>query len=439
MASRCLFRRIFRFLLYTFLLTLPFTFQAHLAGLLFAKYHSDQISRGVSLYLHELDRFTWGEQWSVPGALSFSEFQTRPAAPFWVPQLRSNSWTEALGLTQPGAWREDFFDETPINQLVSLEGVVRDLGCGAHGAKPTEWWVFVSRMAMPMVFEWDQAFVELMEWHEMHPPVSSTGGEVAFAYVDCGFSSFLCHVWQVHHPALVHFRVDMDGEVTADDVGEDDFASPLEQLRPVEVRIFDLGLQQEVSPLAPAVFPSELEQMKALTMNLGAYTVEDDFSQLAREFHEFYERYYFPACNKQGSFLDYTSEFDNFMVKKIASPIGLETAADILAGVAFTISMALGSSYYLVANPVGDFFTHFLGKRTEVDELVEQMREREQVVERGGIFGSMHLDFLEQMEDYVQDQIDHEALDVKVTTKKEEVRSLFAGMRENMSSIWAGT
>ena len=286
------------------------------------------------------------------------------------------------------------------------------------------------------------AFVELLEWHETHSPTpSGANGSVGFAYVDCRAASFLCHVWQVQHPALVHFRVDMDGAAREEDVGADDFATPLEQLRPVEVRVFDLGLQQDVSPLPPGVFPSRLEQMKALTMNDGAYTVEDEYHEPERLLHQFYEQYYVPACNEQGSFLDYISEADNWIRENIVTPIGLTDAARYLGAMAFSSSLVFGTSYYLLAHWVGEFCSNFLGQqRTEKDELVERIVERERVMEKGGVFGGMQMDFLDWIEGYVEDQMasTESAAQPVVTTRQEEVRSMFAGLRENVRSIWAG-
>lgn len=241
----------------------------------------------------------------------------------------------------------------------------------------------------------------------------------------------------MQYPALIHFRINESGTV-GDDVDPNAFESRLEDLRPLEVRIFDLGLQQDVSPLPPRVFPSMFEQVKALTTNEGAYTIEDEYNEVHRAYHQFNELYYFPACNRQGSFLDYTSEVDNFLLKRIATPLGLEELAEVAAGTTFTVSLVFGTLFYLIANPIGQFWSSFFGQPTEVDHLADRLEERSAVAERGGIFGNMQQNFVDYLEENMASSAAASAEQPLVTTGSDEIKSLFAGLRANMSSIWAG-
>lgn len=432
MAFRTLVKIPFRILFYLLVITLPFNFQAYIAGVLFAKYHNDSVTEGIKLHLQELDSWSWMDQFSVPGAPTIWEHQNN-VSPFFVPQLRSNTWRDTLGVTVPYEHQENFIDDAPIDSLVSFNAAVRDL-TGLCSARPTEFWVYISRLSMPSVFEWDQAFVELLEYHEMHPlPANAT-----FANVDCAATPFLCHIWQVYYPALMHFKI--SEEVALDDeIDPEAFLTPLDQLRPLETRIFDLGLQLDVSPLPPGTFPTRFEQMKALTSNQGAYTIAEDeygdYNGFKRKYDRFNEWYYFPACNRKGSFLDYSSEFDNFLLKRIARPIGLEDTMTFFNGLGFTASMLLGTVFYAVKNPLSDFWSSFFGTRTEIDELAQRLEEREAVRQRGGVFGDAAWNFADWVEDLVLNSETESAEQPAVTTQKDEMKGLFAGLRANMSSI----
>lgn len=267
----------------------------------------------------------------------------------------------------------------------------------------------------------------------MHPVPYTVG----FAYVDCGASPFLCHVWQVQYPALVHFKTDEDGRV-AEDTDPNVFEFSMDLLRPVEVRIFDLGLQQDTSLLPASVFPTMLAQMKSLTTQEGAHTIKDEYDPLMREYHQFHNLHYSPACDRRGSFLDYTSSLDNFLLKHIAQPLGLEQLNEIVARVAFSLSTVVGIAFYLIANPVSDFWSGFLGKPGPLDQLAEQLEERGAIADNGGILGGMQNGLMDFLEDFMVSKVAESAEQSAVTTQKDEMKTLLAQMRANMSSVLQG-
>lgn len=430
MSFRGILTILFRIFFLLFLITLPFNFQAFLAGALFAKYNNDGIGKGIELYVREVDQFSWMDQWSVPGAPSIWDVEDNDS-PFLVPRLRLNTWADKLGLTIPYAHQEGFELDAPINEVFAFDGAVRDVS--VHRYLPTEYWIYVSSMTMPEVYQWDQAFVELLEYHEMHALPENT----TIAYIDCGAAPFLCHIWQVRYPGLMHFKIDIDRSVS-DDIDPAAFQSPLDQLRPLEVRIFDLGLQYDESPLPPGVFPSRFEQMKALTSNDGAYTIEEEYNEVRRAYDCFNELYYFPACNRQGSFLDYTSEFDNFLLKRIAKPIGLEDALGMMNAVAFLTSTAFSTAFYVIANLVSKFWASFFGKPTEMDHLAERLEERQAVAEGGGLLGGAVNGFMDWMENHVESSGSESAEQPAVTTQKDGMKEALASLRVNMSAILKG-
>lgn len=141
---------VFRITVYIFLITLPFTFQAYIAGALFAKYHNDNIATGIELWVHELDHFSWMNQFSVPGASSILDYQ-HSVGPFQLPQLRTHNWRNKLGLTIPYEHIDWLETDLPIDRHAAFDEVVRDLSC--HRNMPTEYWVYVSSLSMPEVYE----------------------------------------------------------------------------------------------------------------------------------------------------------------------------------------------------------------------------------------------------------------------------------------------
>lgn len=309
-------------------------------------------------------------------------------------------------------------------------GVMRDTSC--HRNHPNSYWVYVTNLAMPEIFSWDAAFVRLLEHHDMHPPADNAG----FAYVDCTASPFVCNVWQVDYPALVHFLV-RDESPDPSEINPDAFDAEPKDLRQVDVRIFDLGLQQNSTTLSPGVFPTEFEQMRSLTANEGAYTVEEPYDELGREYHRFHNLYYTPACNLQGSFLDYSSELDNFIFKKIMKPIGLEYAADIYAGIAFLCSLNLAFIGLWIYRTIEDFFSSFLGRPTEFDELAQRMEERQDFADSGGFMGDMMQHFIDGIEAAFEANQSATGVPGEVTAAADARKAMFAGLRTNMSSVLA--
>lgn len=374
------FRRLRRYTAYLLILTFPFIFQAIITGALWAKWHTDRVTyHGPKLFLREIDSFSYMHQWNTSPDADPRD-QEKPSYPFFVTHLHANTWPTKLGLTISHAHEESWYIDAPIDRTIAFDSAVRDVSC--HRGHPTEIWIYVSNESSPGLYDWDSTFVELLEYHQKYPTPLNT----SFAYVDCATAEFLCHVWQVQYPALMHFKIDEEAEV-GDQVDDSAFEAAREDLRPLEVRIFDLGLQLDTSPLPNGIFPSRLEQMKALTTQPGAYAVEETYNELLREYRQFNELYYFPLCATDGSFLDYSSELDYFLLKKVAAPLGLEAAAEFYAGVAVILGFGASSLFWNFAYHAVDLWRYALHQRTELQDLADEIEHRESFKTSGGLVG----------------------------------------------------
>ena len=310
---------------------------------------------------------------------------------------------------------------------------MRDISWAGH--KPLSWWVYVSRLSMPTVFHWDAAFVRLLEYHNLHPPADGA----SLAYVDCAAAPFLCVIWQVEYPALVHFKVH-DEPPDPDNIEPAAWEVESTYLRPVDVRIFDLGLQFNSTTLLPGQFPTEFEQMRSLTSQSGAYESGEIYNDFTRVYDRFNQKHWFPACNRPYSFLDYTSDIDNWILKHVMEPIGLKYAADVYAGVAFTMSAVLVSITLGACNEIINFVNSFTGQPTEFDKLAERIEERQNYADAGGFMGEMFGGFMDAVEADFEAKVSSSTSGApsQITTDSEARKSMFAGLRKNVSTILAG-
>lgn len=151
--------------------------------------------------------------------------------------------------------------------------------------------------------------------------------------------------------------------------------------------MFDLGLQLDSSPLPNGIFPSRIEQMKALTTQEGAYAVEETYHEMLREYRQFNELYYFPLCTTEGHFLDYSSEFDYFLLKRFAAPLGLEELAEALAGLSVAFSFGVSALFWFFAYHAVDLWRYALDQRTELQDLADEIAQRESFKTLGGLLG----------------------------------------------------
>lgn len=248
-------------------------------------------------------------------------------------------------------------------------------------------------LAWPSVFPWDAAFQQLLEYHHANPLPNGT----KFAHIKCGNSPFLCNVWQISDRddgTFVHFLVREDGELGSD-IDPSEYEAAVEDLRPVEVRIIDLGLQSDVSPLVPGKFPSRFEQMKALTTQQGAYTIFEKYDELEREISRHTYKANEALSRRMEKVYPFFNDMDDYTTNFLAKPLGLEKFVDVVASTMYFVGFAVASVATMVIRTANDFGKAFLGKPSEFDELFARLARREEANCERSDFGALN-NFLER-------------------------------------------
>lgn len=428
MALRSVARVTFRIFFYTSLVFLPVTLfptlQSIFAGVLFQQFHNQRIADGIHAYTSEIDRYSWMNQWSVPGAPTIWDHMDNKE-PFFVPQLRTQTWHTKLGLTLPNVGEED-----GIDRIASFDGAVRDV-VACKGACTKEFWVYVSNLGMPQVFPWDAAFVQLLE----HYSAVGSPRNASFAHVQCSSSPFLCNVWQVESPAFVHFIVDEDSRLE-EDIALKDYGGPAEKFRPVEVRIIDLGLQEMLGAWTSSRFPSMFEQMRFLTTDECAYEVFSQYVAMDRDLDRF-QKHFEQLASRDGSMLEYIANLDTWTTDHIAAPLALEDVVAEWAALVFRLTANAVFEVSQFWDLITELVHIFFGTPNEFDELNARLEQREQVNQGGGIFGGMVNGFMDFVETKLaeNDSVVDVAAGPGFTANAEVRKSLMAKLRANVSSI----
>ncbi|KAF4454147.1 putative ADH3-alcohol dehydrogenase III [Fusarium austroafricanum] len=178
-------------------------------------------------------------------------------APYHIPQIYNPlEWISELGLRRPADWSAKnaaylaFF-----NHLYRVRHRYSNDPSWHH-------WIYLSAQQQPLnktwnVDPWDQGFLDLLQHRDRHEPM----GRANFHYMSC-HNSFLCEIWRVDAPALLHF--------TNEPLKLDMFRAKSRKLilDPVSVRVFEFPLGE---PIIPGIFPSYVEQMKAITASNSSF------------------------------------------------------------------------------------------------------------------------------------------------------------------------
>ncbi|KAH8886949.1 hypothetical protein GQ53DRAFT_750141 [Thozetella sp. PMI_491] len=275
-------RGVRKLVFYTCLLSMPVTLLPFLtgaiSGVLFTYQRNALVPENTAAYIRELESDASMSYFNVPGAPSIFDVNTGPF--YDATKLRTANWYSKMGLRKDPSLVEN---DAPIDGHASLDGLwwsrpyIPGRGFGARQRTPTDKqgarlmskWVYVTWFPSPNWKPFDAAFVELLQHHAARP--LPNGAE--FYYVDCLASEFLCNIWAVKAPSLVHFTVD-----------EDALSAP-GGMYAVTVKVVELPLE-DWTP-APGAFPYPFDQLHAITS--GAYDMEivDDYFVLTQYFRRF--------------------------------------------------------------------------------------------------------------------------------------------------------
>lgn len=350
---------------YAFVITLPLTIFPFLSGfmngILFTFWQANGIDAHYKSLLVEIDQSARLDAWSVPGAPSIHKHMDSNNA-FHIPPLHTNDWTSKLGLMLPEqSTNPEVHPDVGVDKAASLEHLVRDVSCHVNG--PAESWVYVSSMAWPEVFEWDKAFDDILQEVYVGPAPNSTG----FAFLECAETGFLCGVWGVENPALVHFRVgdyapledEMDPGLT--------YVAERRDLRPVEVRVVELPLTNAYTGLPAHVFPSLQEQIRALIFTPFFVEQLDTYGPTAQLIERFTD--YMDQLERRHKLLLYYNKVESWMVRHLTEPLGIEPYLTVLGQTTFAVSTGVTSLVRMPFMLIRDAVKGFLGYPS-IEELM---------------------------------------------------------------------
>jgi hypothetical protein len=241
-----------------FFLTLPLTvltiilsiIQGHVLG---AWYHGKSLNH-PALLMNNMMKVKTYEWFKEPGGQNPLRI---PRAPYHIQQLHNPlEWTKELGLIRPSDWNTD-----NVGVFASFKDLHRrrrrfDRHSGWHH------WIYLSANDQPLnetwnVDPWDKAFLDLLQHRDKH----ELWGRSNFHYITCP-GSFLCDIWSVSAPALIHFT----NEPMQRNSTQERSLKPI--IDPVSVRVFELPLEK---PVIPGTFPSQFEQMRSITASDSSY------------------------------------------------------------------------------------------------------------------------------------------------------------------------
>lgn len=282
--------------------------------------------------------------------------------PYFIPRLTTQDVFDKLGLIQPN---EHMFnlgrDELGIDKLVSLEGLVRAPCRSDHGQKPTKYWVYVAASSWMMWNPFDHVFNEILQQMYVNPLPPDTG----VYYMSCFDAGFLCGVWSVKTPSLLHFTIedeslsDRENNVERHDENwleyllQPNFTYPFpkEDLFPETVRVVELPLSShEASKLLPHTFPLPFLQIQSLMFHpqptdlLFHFDEYSDYVQLLRRFGDYIE----DRAHRKGTLYFYITEADEWYTENVFKPItGFDYNGDTLSAI-HTLAFQLTAGFMVL-------------------------------------------------------------------------------------------
>ncbi|KAM0351804.1 hypothetical protein ACHAPU_002316 [Fusarium lateritium] len=246
-----------RALIGVFRITLPLTILTIIVGtiqglVLGAWYHGTQMEQ-TRLLAYNMVTFKTYEWFKEPYGRNPLRI---PRAPYHIQRLYNPlDWVQEVNMVRPRDWHTDNFGV--LARFDDLHRRRRQSGdLGWHH------WIYLSANDQPLnetwnVDPWDKAFLDLLQHRDKHEPQ----GRSNFNYITCP-RSFLCHIWSISGPALVHFT----NEPVQQNATWRRSLKPI--LDPVSVRVFELPLEK---PVIPGRFPSQFEQMRCITASNSTY------------------------------------------------------------------------------------------------------------------------------------------------------------------------
>jgi len=320
-----LLRIVWKACKWLFLLTLPLTLLPGICGtingLYFAYWTNNRVGRTVDALLHEVKDVA--NDWGIPGTMTFREFQDIHND-FHLLRINSNDWRLKLGFALPleySDWESNA--DTPVNNFANLDSLMVDT---TSATPPKDQWVYISDFAFPSFNEWDAAFDAAVQAGY----VPSALNETRLFFASCFQTAhFLCGVWGVRSPTLLHFEVDDHPPWPTDMTPGLNYATGLWNLRSVTVRVIEFPLKDAYIGLPSDVFPGPKEQILAIMRGDRLYEQFEEWNEMSQMMYRFQETID-NLYDRRGTFLYYLGKVDNWWEEHFAKLLGLEEVLNVV-------------------------------------------------------------------------------------------------------------
>jgi len=358
-----------------FLLTLPLTAVGIICGIsdgfYFAFWQSNLIDKHTDAFLHEVKELD--NDWGVP-EMTFRDFQDTNND-FLVMRLNFNDWVSKMGFVHPKEYAEYAYSlDTPINKYGDFDALMVDASPSCGSPPPKEQWVYISKFAWPTFSEWDTAFETAVQAGY----VPSILNETRLFFTKCG-ENFLCGVWGVRAPTLLHFHVEDSAPEPEDIEPGLSYSTSLSNLRPVTVRVIEFPLKDIYTGLPSSVFPSPKEQMLAIMRGDKLYEQFEPWTeheQNMRRFNEYLGDNYYGV---KGTYHYHLGNINSWVEKHVEKPLGIEDASAIIYMISFV--MTAGVLNFFILEPwylIKGVFSAFLGFPKRGDWILGDGAEKSQ-------------------------------------------------------------
>jgi hypothetical protein len=243
-----------------------------------------------------------------------------------------------------------------------------DTSISSRPAPPKEQWVYVSDWAWPLLSEWDTAFEAVVQ--AAYTPSALNQTRLFFA--QCRkTASFLCGVWGVRAPTLMHFLVEDSPPKLADMDRELIYPSVFWKLRPVTVRIVELPLKRTYTGLSADVFLGRKQQMLSIMRGDKLYEQFepwDESDQLTRRFQEYMDDNFY---DRKETLMFYLGKADGWMTEHVEKPLGLKEAIRVVYALSFFGTGAIAKGLILMPlNWVKESFRDYFGYPKRGDQIL---------------------------------------------------------------------
>jgi hypothetical protein len=351
-----------------FVLTLPLTIVPLISGIVCGLYcvhwKDSMMNKNIDAHLHELKDMS--NDWGIPG-FTFRDFQDTNNK-LHLARLNSNDWFKKLGFLLPreyGDWK--YNQNTPLNKLASLDALMFDTQAWTdRKPPPKEQWVYVAGSDWMLWEPWDPAFDTAVQAGYVPSRLNAT----KLHFVGCwGTAKFICGIWGVRSPTLLHFLVE-DETAKEEDVDAGlHYSNDLQYLRPVTVRVIEFPLKDAYTGLPSHVFPGHKEQILAIMRGDRLYEQFKPWDEFEQELLR-YEEYIEQLSQRKGTLLYYLHKSEDWMADHVAKPLSLVTAMGYVNGGAFIATVICGNLIWRPLQWAKQLILDFLGSPRRGDWIL---------------------------------------------------------------------